>query len=98
MKALGFALLLLTAVSTVPANAQRIDIEATNKRYQRLYADGNYGAALVEARKLEAAVRQLGGTSHSNYPLVLEFVGNSLAGQGKYAESDEAHLRVLKIR
>ncbi len=88
----------ITLFAALPVNAQRIDIEATNKRYQRLYASGNYGAALVEARKLEQAVRQLGGTSHSNYPLVLEFVGNSLGGQGQYAEADAVHRRVLAIR
>ena len=33
-----------------------------------------------------------------NYPLVLEFVGNSLGGQGQYAEADAVHRRVLAIR
>ncbi len=98
-RAIVFSIAVSSALFTViPAHAQRIDIEATNQRYQRLYAAGNYGAALVEARKLEQAVRQIGGTTHSNYPLVLEFVGNSLTGQGKYAEAEEAHLRVLAIR
>ncbi len=97
IKAIGL-FIVVSLFAAVPAFAQRIDIEATNKRYQRLYAAGNYGAALVEARKLEQAVRQLGGTNHSNYPLVLEFVGNSLGGQGQYAEADAVHRRVLAIR
>lgn len=97
IKAIGL-FIVVSLFATVPALAQRIDIEATNKRYQRLYAAGNYGAALVEARKLEQAVRQLGGTNHSNYPLVLEFVGNSLGGQGQYGEADAVHQRVLAIR
>ncbi len=99
IKALGFSIVVsLSFLAVLPAFAQRIDIEATNKRYQRLYASGNYGAALVEARKLEQAVRRLGGTNHPNYPLVLEFVGNSLSGMGQYAEAVEAHERVLTIR
>lgn len=98
-RAIGFSIAVAIALLTiVPASAQRIDIEATNKRYQRFYAAGNYGAALVEARKLEQAVRRLGGTHHPNYPLVLEFVGNALGGQGKYAEAAEVHQRVLAIR
>ena len=99
IKAIGLSIVFaISLLATLPASAQRIDIEATNKRYQRLYAAGNYGAALVEARKLEQAVRQLGGTNHSNYPLVLEFVGNSLGGQGQYVEADAVHRRVLAIR
>jgi CHAT domain-containing protein/Tfp pilus assembly protein PilF len=98
-KAFGLSIVVSAAfLSVVPAQAQRIDIEATNNRYQRLYASGNYGAALVEARKLEQAVRRLGGTNHPNYPLVLEFVGNSLTGQGQYTEAVETHQRVLAIR
>ncbi len=88
----------IALLSSLPAQAQRIDIEATNKRYQRFYASGNYGAALAEARKLEQAVRRIGGTNHPNYPMVLEFVGNALGGQGKYAEAIEVHQRVLAIR
>ena len=53
---LAVSILLLFSIS---ANAQRIDIEATNQRYQRLYANGNFGAALVEARKLEPAHARL---------------------------------------
>ncbi len=99
IKAIGLSIVVsISILAVLPASAQRIDIEATNKRYQRLYASGNYGAALVEARKLEQAVRQLGGTNHSNYPLVLEFVGNSLGGQGQYVEADTVHRRVLAIR
>jgi CHAT domain-containing protein/Tfp pilus assembly protein PilF len=99
MKAIGLSIVVSIALlAAIPASAQRIDIDATNKRYQRLYASGNYGAALVEARKLEQAVRQRAGTNHPNYPLVLEFVGNSLGGQGQYAEADKVHRRVLAIR
>jgi CHAT domain-containing protein/Tfp pilus assembly protein PilF len=99
MKTVGLVLAVAIALlSVVPASAQRIDIEATNARYQRAYANGNYGAALVEAKKLEQAVRKLGGTNHPNYPLVLEFVGNSLNGMGQYAEAAETHERVLAIR
>lgn len=98
-KAIGFSIAVaIVLFSITPASTQRIDIDATNKRYQRLYANGNYGAALVEARKLEQAVRQIGGTNHPNYPLVLEFVGNSLTGQGQYGEALGVHLRVLAIR
>lgn len=88
----------LGALAPVPAVAQRVDIQATNKRYQAFYAQGNYTAALAEARKLEATVRALGGTQHANYPVVLEFVGNSLAGQGNYAEAEAVYKRVLAIR
>ncbi len=81
-----------------PAQAQRVDIMATQKRYFDFYQRGNYAAALVEARKLEQTVRQLGGTGHENYPIVLEFVGNSLAGVGNFAEADNAYQRVLELR
>ena len=78
--AIAAAIVSLTfaAASSMPAQAQRVDIMATQKRYLDFYKQGNYTAALVEAKKLEAAVRALGGTKHPNYPIVLEFVGNSL--------------------
>ena len=93
-------LVFVLAASAVPmpAVAQRIDITATQNRYKDLYAQGNFAAALVEAQKLEAAVRGLVGTRNPNYAVVLEFVGNSYQGLGKYADAENAFKRVLAIR
>ena len=96
---LSMAALVILLTAVLPALAQRgPDIQALNRRYQALYAKGDYAGALIVARKLESTVRAIGGTQHPNYPLVLEFVGNSLSGQGSYAEAEQVHRRVLSLR
>jgi len=40
-----------------PAMAQQFDIAAAQKRFQDLYAAGDYAAAFAEAQKTEAAAR-----------------------------------------
>src|SRR6476659_8314623 len=89
---------LATAAAPMPAVAQRIDIAATQNHYKNLYGQGNFAAALIEAQKLEAAVRSLVGTRNPNYAVVLEFVGNSYQGMGKFVEAEGAFKRVLAIR
>ena len=42
---------------TTPVIAQQTDIAAIQKRYLELYQGGNHAAALVEAQRLEEAVR-----------------------------------------
>ena len=51
--AMAVGLALSSAVT--PASAQQGDLRAIYKRYNEFYTAGNYPAALVEARKLEAA-------------------------------------------
>ena len=47
-----------------PAAAQQSDLNAILKRFEELYAAGNYPAALVEAQKFEAGVKARFGVNH----------------------------------
>src|SRR5215475_7403203 len=46
--------LALGVIALPPASAQQADIAASQKRFNDLYAKGDYPAALVEAQKLES--------------------------------------------
>jgi hypothetical protein len=56
------------AIVSVPlrATAQQNDVAAAQKRFQDLYAAGDYSAALAEAQKTEAAAKR-GGTNNFAY-------------------------------
>ena len=54
----------------MPASAQ--DLRAIHKRFLQFKAAGNYGEALIEAQKLEAAVEARLGTAHRDYAVALQ--------------------------
>ena len=64
-----------------PAAAQQVDIAAAQKRFQDLYAAGNYAAAFAEAQKTEAAAKR-GGTNNIAYVLALNDLARAPPGVG----------------
>ena len=98
----------------IPATTQQDDITTMNKRSRDLFVKGDYGAALLEAEKLKAAVRAKFGTGYTNnFPKVLDNTSyaqslevattlNDLAlvfaSQGKYGEAEGLLEHALMIR
>ena len=74
---------LLLTLQSVPrrAAAQEFDIAAAQKRFQALYAAGDYAAALAEAQRNEAAAKR-GGTNNLAYVLGAERPGSRQPGVG----------------
>jgi hypothetical protein len=71
MRRLLSLLLILTAVfiGMKPASAQQEKFTEIEKRFQELYAAKNYAAALAEAKKIEAIVKDRLGVDHRLYEL-----------------------------
>src|SRR5215471_6686276 len=86
---------LLMVIALAPAAAQKGDLEAIVKRYDQLFAAGNYPAALVEAQKLEAAVKARVGVNNAIYGLALHNLANVYLALGKYADAEGVYQRVL---
>ena len=63
--------LLALAMHAVPMPASAQDIQDIDKRILQFMDTGNYGAALIEAQKFEAAVKAQRGTDHRDYVLAL---------------------------
>jgi tetratricopeptide (TPR) repeat protein len=99
MRVVGFAGfgLLFVLIALGSARAQD-DLNAILKRFNDLYAAGNYPAALVEAQKLEAGVKARFGVNHVNYGIVLNNLAEVYRDQGKYADAEGLHKRALAIR
>jgi CHAT domain-containing protein/tetratricopeptide (TPR) repeat protein len=91
-------LLALTIVWTTPVPARPSDIGAIQKRFDALVAAHDYAGALVEAQKLEAAVKARVGVNHPDYAAALSILGKVYHAQGKYAEAAELFQRSLAIR
>lgn len=81
-----------------PAAAQVADLNAIYKRFSKFNAAGDYGAALAEARKMEAVVKARFGTDHANYASALTNLAIVYQSQGKYAEAEGLYKRALAIR
>ncbi|HZD64088.1 MAG TPA: CHAT domain-containing tetratricopeptide repeat protein [Xanthobacteraceae bacterium] len=77
-----------------PAVAQPIDVAAAQKRFQDLYAAGDYSAALAEAQKTEAAAKR-GGTNNFAYVTALNDLGRAHQALGRYAEAAAMFKQVL---
>jgi tetratricopeptide (TPR) repeat protein len=82
----AFAVALMIATESVPqrAAAQQVDIAAAQKRFQDLYAAGDFAAALAEAQKTEAAAKRA-GTNNITYVLALNDLARAHQGQGNYS-------------
>ena len=61
-----FVAVIAMVSAPVQAVAQQIDVAAAQKRFQDLYAAGDYSAALAESQKTEAAAKR-GGTNNFAY-------------------------------
>ena len=88
----------IMVIAMAPAAAQQGDLDATFKRYNELYAAGNYAAALVEAQKFEAGVKARFGVNHANYALALSSLARVYEAQGKYTDAEPLYKRALAIR
>jgi CHAT domain-containing protein/Tfp pilus assembly protein PilF len=75
-----------TGVALTPTAAQTIDIAAAQKRFQDLYAAGNYSAALAQAQSTEAAARRA-GTNNLTYVLALNDLARAHQELGHYADA-----------
>ena len=64
----AFLVIPVVAILSAPLQsmAQQIDVAAAQKRFQDLYAAGDYSAALAEAQKTEAAAKR-SGTNNFTY-------------------------------
>ena len=64
----AFLVIPVIAILSAPLQsmAQQIDVAAAQKRFQDLYAAGDYSAALAEAQKTEAAAKR-SGTNNFTY-------------------------------
>jgi tetratricopeptide (TPR) repeat protein/CHAT domain-containing protein len=91
-------MLVLAVALATPAFAQESDIHAIFKRFQEFYFAGNYPAALVEAQKVEAAVKARVGTNHPAYAAALNNLAAVYLSQGKHGEAEELYKRALAIR
>ena len=76
------------------AVAQQIDVAAAQKRFQDLYAAGDYSAALAEAQKTEAAAKR-GGTNNFAYVSALNDLARAHQALGRYGEAAGMFKRVL---
>jgi CHAT domain-containing protein/tetratricopeptide (TPR) repeat protein len=85
-------------IAMAPAAAQQGDLNAIHRRYDELYAAGNYAAALVEAQKLEAGVKARLGVNHANYSIALYNLAVVYAALGKYADAEGVFKRALAIK
>src|SRR5262245_57536721 len=79
-------LAIATTVPSLQGAAQQNDIAAAQKRFQDLYAAGDYSAALAEAQKNEAAAKR-GGTNNFAYVSALNDLARAHQALGRYAEA-----------
>jgi CHAT domain-containing protein/Tfp pilus assembly protein PilF len=88
------AVLVAVGMTLAPAAAQTIDIGAAQKRFQQLYAAGNYSGAFAEAQATEAAARRA-GTNNITYILALNDLARAHQELGHYADAVSMFKRVL---
>jgi len=95
-RALPLVAALMIAGAAV-ATAQNGDIEALEQRYDELYAGGDIAGALVQAQRIEAAVKKRVGSNHHDYAVALERLAAVYVRQGRNREAEAALLRALPI-
>src|SRR5215467_7139813 len=86
--------LVAAGVALGPAAAQTVDIAAAQKRFQNLYAAGNYSAAFAEAQSTEVAARRT-GTNNITYILALNDLARAHQELGHYADAVAIFKQVL---
>ena len=91
------ALVVVLALASGPAappTAAQGDVAAAQKRFQDLYAAGDYAAALAEAQKNEAAARR-GGTNNFAYVSAQNDLGRAYQALGQYGKAADMFKQVL---
>src|SRR5712691_7654333 len=91
---IAFGVALMLAAASAPAAAQQADVAASQKRFQDLYAAGDYAAALAEAQKAEAAAKR-GGTNNFAYVSALNDLGRANQALGQYGKAAGMFRQVL---
>jgi hypothetical protein len=84
--------------STIPAIAQKADLEALQKRYLELSQSGNHKSALDLAQKIEATVKQQFGANHPYYAAALEQLAAELLLLQRLKEAEDTHKRSQSLR
>ncbi len=87
----------LVACAAAPAAAQA-ELQAIDRRMSQHLAKGNYAAALVEAKRLETAIRARFGTDHEHYAGILNNLAFLHATLGQHEEAEELYKRALAWR
>ena len=84
----AFLVIPVIAILSAPLQsmAQQIDVAAAQKRFQDLYAAGDYSAALAEAQKTEAAAKR-SGTNNFTYVSALNDLARAHQALGRYPEA-----------
>jgi tetratricopeptide (TPR) repeat protein len=77
----------------------RVDVhlQELKNRYDKFYDAGLYDAPLVEAKRIETAVKTQWGTQNVNYAVVLELQAQAYLSQGKYSEAEALYKRALVL-
>jgi tetratricopeptide (TPR) repeat protein len=92
------ALLALLSAGPATAAGRGPNLEAMQKRYDQFAAAGNYAAALVEAQKLEAAIKSLSGTANNNFGTALTMEAEANWHLGRYREAESIYTQALPIK
>jgi CHAT domain-containing protein/Tfp pilus assembly protein PilF len=79
------------------ALAQPADLDAMLKRFNELYAAGNYVDAIEQGLMLEGSAKQRFGSEHVNYAVALNNVANAFVAQSKLDEAEARYRRALAI-
>ena len=93
----AIAAVVVATIATTFASAQQGDLNAILRSSNELYAAGKYDAALVEAQKLERAIKAQFGVNHANYSTALGTLAKVYRAQGRYADATSLYLRALAI-
>jgi CHAT domain-containing protein/Tfp pilus assembly protein PilF len=88
------AFLVATGIALTPAAAQKIDIEAAQRRFTELYTAGKFSEALVQAQSTEAAARRA-GTNNITYILALNDLARAHQELGHYGDAVTMFKQVL---
>ncbi|MCC6778710.1 MAG: tetratricopeptide repeat protein [Hyphomicrobiales bacterium] len=96
LAACALAAALAGAVAPPAALAQQFDIGAAQKRFQDLYATGDFAAALAEAQRTEAAAKR-GGTNSLAYVLAANDLGRAYQALGNYTNAANLFSQSLGI-
>src|SRR5882724_10941082 len=87
----------LIAGASVQAAAQA-ELQSIDRRVAQYAAKGNYAAALLEAKKLEAAIKARFGADHEQYANVLNNLAFLHATLGQYDEAEDLYKQALAWR
>jgi tetratricopeptide (TPR) repeat protein len=73
------------------------DIVTLEKRYDELYAFGDIAGALIQAQRIEAAVKKLVGSIHPDYAVALKRLAAVYVRQGRNNQAEAALRLALPI-